>query len=85
MKSKKIWKILLFLGIIPIAIPLVDGIYSSITGFSGLCFGSGCISKYGFKAFIDSIFLYSFIFWPTYIIGLILIIISMIKIKKNNK
>ena len=83
MKKKKVlWIILLILGIIPFAIPLIAGIYDSINGFSGLCFMS-CTNYYGFNAFIESIYLYSFIFWPTYIIGLILILISIIKLKKK--
>ena len=85
MKKKKIvWISLLIVGIIPFAIPLIVGIYDSLIGFSGLCFIE-CDNYYGFQAFIDSIYLYSFIFWPTYIIGVILIILSIIKLKKNIK
>ena len=85
MKKKKIvWISLLIVGIIPFAIPLIAGIYDSITGFSGLCFIE-CDNYYGFQAFIDSIYLYSFIFWPIYIIGVILIILSIIKLKNNRK
>lgn len=84
-KNKKlIWIVLLFIGIIPFVIPLIAGIYDSITGFSGLCFIE-CDNYYGFQAFIDSIYLYSFIFWPTYIIGAILIILSIIKLKNKRK
>ena len=79
---KMIWKIILIVGIIPFLIPLIAGIYSSITGFSGLCFFE-CDNYYGFSAFIDSIYLYSFVFWPTYIIGLFLIVLSVIKLKKQ--
>ena len=85
MKKKKIvWISLLIVGIIPFAIPLIAGIYDSLIGFSGLCFIE-CDNYYGFQAFIDSIYLYSFIFWPTYIIGVILIILSIIKLKNNIK
>jgi len=80
-KKKILWIILLIVGIIPFSIPLTMGIYDSINGFSGLCF-VGCINYYGLQAFIDSIYLYSFIFWPTYIIGAILIILSIIMLKK---
>jgi len=81
MKRKIIWIILLIIGIIPFAIPLTAGIYDSINGFSGICFLS-CDKSYGFEALRDSIILYSYICWPTYIIGIILIIISIIKLKK---
>ena len=82
MKNKKlIWKFLLIIGSTFFIVPLGAGIYHSITGFSGLCLFD-CNSYYGFKAFKDSIILYSFICWPTYIIGSILIILSIFKLKK---
>lgn len=81
-KNKIVWIVLLIIGIIPFAIPLIAGIYDSINGFSGLCF-IACDNYYGFQAFLDSIYLYSFIFWPTYIIGAILIVLSIIKIIKQ--
>ena len=85
MKDKKIvWIILLVIGIISFLIPLITGIYDSINGFSGLCF-AGCDYYYGFNAFIDSIYLYSFIFWPTYIIGILLLVLSIIKLKFKSK
>ena len=80
-KRKCKCNILLLVGIIPLIIPIIGGIYDSITGFSGLCFSS-CNNYYGFKAFVNSVYLYSFIFWPTYIISIILIIFSIIKLKK---
>ena len=83
MRNKKIvWISLLIVGIVPFSIPLITGIYNSITGFSGLCFIE-CNNYYGLQAVIDSVYLYSYIFWPTYIIGAILIIISIIKLKKR--
>lgn len=85
MKNKKlIWKILLVVGIIPFVVALGAGIYHSITGFSGICI-LDCKYYYGFQAFKDSIVLYSFIFWPTYIIGAILIILSMFKLRKKER
>ena len=82
MKHKKIWIILLVIGIIFFAIPLTVGIYDSINGFSGICF-VGCEKYYGIKAFIDSIYLYSYIFWPTNILSIILKILSIIKLNKK--
>ena len=82
MKKQGIWIMLLIIGIITFAIPLIVGIYDSINGFSGLCF-VGCNPYYGFAAFTDSIYLYSYICWPTYIIGVILIVLSIIKLKSQ--
>ena len=79
---KKWWIVLLIVGIIPLAAPLVYGIYNSINGFSGLCLWT-CHYDYGFKAFIGSIILYSFIFWPTYIIGIVLVFKSVKKLKSK--
>ena len=81
-KKQLVWICLLSVGIIIFAIPLLAGVYDSINGFSGLCF-VGCDNYYGFQAFVGSIYLYSYIFWPAYIIGVVLIILSIIKLKNN--
>jgi len=83
-KKKKIWITLLIIGIIPFLTPLIIGIYDSINGYAGLCFFS-CEKEYGFKAFLGSVYLYSYICWPTYIIGLFLIILSIFKLKRGIK
>ena len=77
--QKLFWIILLILGILPFIIALVLGIYYAISGFAGLCF---CGNFYGFKAFGESITLYSYNFYQNYILGVILIILSIIKMKK---
>ncbi len=83
MKNKKIiWIVLLVVGILAFAVPLITGIYDSINGFSGLCF-IACEKYYGFEALRDSIFLYSYILWPTYIIGTFFIVLSIIKLKSK--
>ena len=82
MKKKILWIILLILGIIPFIMPLISGIYDAIYGYTELlCFD--CTKEYGIKAFINSIYLYSAFFYPTYIIGFILMFISIIKLKKK--
>lgn len=83
-KKKKLWILLLIVGLIPLLIPLIAGIVDSINGFAGLCF-IACEKYYGFSAFRDSIILYSYICWPTYIIGLALIVLSVIKLRKKDK
>ena len=72
----KLVKTSLIIGLIPFIFALFLGIYFAITGFSGLCF---CGAFYGFKAFIESIILYSENFYQNYILGFILIIIFIIK------
>jgi len=86
MKRKNIlWKIVLIIGILPFLVAFILGLYSGITGFSGLCI-LNCKDVYGIQAFVDSLIMYSYIFWPTYIIGLIMILISILlmKTKKRN-
>ena len=82
--KRRLWIGLFIIGIISFVIPLIIGIYFSISGFSGLCLLQ-CKYYYGFKAFFDSIQLYSYVFWPTYVIGIILIIISTMKLKKMKR
>ena len=72
----KLVKTSLIIGLIPFIFALFVGVYFAITGFSGLCF---CGDFYGFKAFIESIILYSENFYQNYILGFILIIIFIIK------
>ena len=68
MKGRKwVWKILLFLGSVPFLIALAFCFVSSLTAY-GMSFG-------------DYIVLYSFLYWPTYIIGIVLIVLSFVKIK----
>ena len=62
MKKIEIWKIMLCIGICPFLIPVALGFYKmSIESW----------------AFFDWLVLYSFLYWPTYLIGLVLIGISL--------
>lgn len=79
--KKTLWKILLVIGVVPFAIVLLYGIYVAITGFSGVSILGDV--NYGFGAFLDWIILYSYVYWSTYVIGLVLIILSVIKLKKS--
>ncbi|MBE5947681.1 MAG: hypothetical protein E7261_01500 [Lachnospiraceae bacterium] len=68
MKNKLIWKILLFIGIIPLIIPFILGFYRmSIESWT----------------LPDWLIMYSFVYWPTYIVGLVLITISIFKLAKK--
>ena len=77
--QKKMWKIFIVISCIPFVITLLYALNSSINGFSGIYLCTNC---YGFKAFIDSIIFIASIFFPTYIMGIILIVISIMKLKK---
>lgn len=81
--NKIIWKILLFIGAIPFILTLALGIINMVSGFSGICFGSNCPKISGLSALLETVILVIIIFWPFHLLGIILIIISTIKIKKR--
>ena len=68
MKSKKLWQVLLIIGIIPFAAPFIGFVYEMINSSSW--------------TLVDWLVLYSFVYWPTYVIGLFLTIISVCKLRK---
>ena len=82
-KKKRIYKVLLRIGMLPFLLLIILGIFSSITGFSMNFFGSESTPIYGFRAFYATIVLFGGIEWPILLIGLILIIVSIIKLKKR--
>ena len=68
MKNKRIWWIMLVIGVFPFVIPFLGFAYEMINSSSWSLF--------------DYWVLYSFLYWPTYIIGIIMIIISVYKLNK---
>lgn len=68
MKKGLIWKILLVIGILPFAFPFISFAYEMLIS-SSWTLG-------------DWLIMYSFVYWPTYIVGLILIAISANKLIK---
>ena len=70
MKQKFIWKVLLVLGTFPFVLPFVLGVYRMI------------IESW---TMIDWLVLYSFIYWPTYVVGIVLIIVSLKKLLKQKE
>ena len=74
MKKKKIISIIvLLLGLISFIIPIAWGLFDTV------------ITNRLDYSFIDFLLYYSFLYWPTYIAGIIAIIISIcIKSKKAN-
>lgn len=70
MKQNLKWKIIFIIGICPFVLPVIVGVYRmSIESWTML----------------DWLIMYSFIYWPTYIIGLVLILISVYKIEKGKR
>ena len=68
MKNKKLWWVLLIIGIIPFAAPFIGFAYEMINSSSW--------------TLVDWLFLYSFVYWPSYVVGLILVVISVCKLRK---
>ena len=68
MKSKALWWVLLIIGIIPFAAPFIGFAYEMIISSAW--------------TLVDWLVLYSFVYWPTYVVGLILIIVSVCKLRK---
>jgi len=84
MKIKIPYWVLLIIGLLPFVYVLGVGIYSSYMGYSGLCFFE-CELDYGIAAFVDSIIITSYLFWPLYLIGIVFIILSFFKFKHDKK
>ena len=70
MRQGFIWKVVLVLGIFLFVLPFVLGVYRI---------------SIEFWTMIDWLVLYSFIYWPTYIVGIVLVVISLIKIVRQKK
>ena len=68
MKSRALWWVLLIGGMIPFAAPFLGFAYEMINSSSW--------------TLADWLVLYSFVYWPTYVVGLIVVIISACKLKK---
>ena len=68
MKNKVIWRVVLVVGMIPFVFPFLNFAYEMFITSSW---------KLG-----EWLLLWSFVYWPTYIVGLILIILSVCKLRK---
>ena len=68
MKKSLIWQILLGLGICPFVLPFAAFLYELLNASSW--------------TLTDWLILYSFVYWPTYLIGLVLIGVSAYKLQK---
>ena len=68
MKNKRLWWFLLAVGLIPFAAPFIGFAYEMLNSSS--------------RPLMDWLVLYSFVYWPTYLVGLALIAISAYKLRK---
>ena len=69
MKKTFVWKVLLAFGVCPFALPLILGIYNMSINLWSLA---------------DWLILYSYLYWPTYVIGIVLIAFSVYKLNRKN-
>lgn len=82
---KRLWKSLLLLGIVLLTSFFISGLLNAIFGVK-ICFlGCSDTYSYGLIAFIESMTLYVLILWPLFVIAIILIILSIIKLRKYKK
>ena len=70
MKKTLIWELLLFVGLCPLIAPFF---YYLIQYFVN--------GGYSWTL-VDLLILWSFVYWPTYLIGLVLAVVSVYKLKK---
>ena len=68
MKNKRLWWFLLAVGLIPFAVPFIGFAYEILNSSSW--------------SLMDWLVLYSVVYWPTYLVGLALIAISVYKLMK---
>jgi len=68
MRKRTIFKLLIILGLLPLIMPFASGLY--------------IMSIESWELF-DWIIMYSFIYWPTYIIGAVFIVLSILGLKQN--
>ena len=66
--KKHLWKILIIVGVIPMVLPFILGVYHTMIEFW----------KLG-----DWLILYSYIYWPTYVLGILLIVAGIVMKKKK--
>ena len=76
MNKKFLFRILIIVGVAPFVIAVATGIYAAVTGFAGMAITSP--PQYGFDAFIEWLFLYSYVFWPTYLAGAVALVAAFV-------
>jgi hypothetical protein len=67
--KKELWWTLLVLGIVPFLIPFFGFGYEMLNASNW--------------TMLDYLVLYSFLYWPTYLVGLILVVLSVFKLRRQ--
>ena len=67
--KREFWRTLLVLGIVPFLIPFFGFWYEMLNGSDW--------------TLLDYLVLYSFLYWPTYVVGLVLIVLSVFKLRRQ--
>lgn len=79
--KKIIWTILLIIGILTFVITLAIGAYHSIFGIhDGICILCDRPLVYGLEAFMVVMIFAGWLFWPAYVIGIVVIILAIIRL-----
>lgn len=66
--KKHLWKILIIVGVIPMVLPFILGVYHTMIE--------------SWKV-LDWVILYSYLYWPTYVLGISLIVAGIVMKKKK--
>lgn len=83
MNKRKIISIgMMVIGASPFLYILYRCVDAAINGFT---FGWGAPAEHGAQAFLSVLVLGSYVIWPAYIVGLILIIVGIHLLRKNKK
>ena len=73
LKNRNFWRIVLCTGCLPFIGCLWTGIDRAINGFAFLW----SPVERGLDAFLTAVLLFSYLYWPAYLIGLMLILVSV--------
>ena len=66
--KKHLWKLLIGIGILPLILPFVLGVYHTM------------IESW---TVLEWVILYSYLYWPTYVLGILLIVAGIVMKKKK--
>ena len=66
--KKHLWKILIGIGMLPLVLPFILGVYHTMIE--------------SWKV-LDWVILYSYLYWPTYVLGILLIVAGIVMKKKK--
>ena len=76
-RSRKfLWGLIRFVGLLPFILCLLCGLQAAFNGISFLW----SPADYGLAGFATAVLFWSYVYWPTYLIGLALIVFASVKI-----